>query len=361
MIPTPPRSIAPLPLVRSVSRSVSLSRQAESSAYRLVCFTGNAFLLRDDIEADFPTLSPAVAWSENIARIGWGGPPVALPDEPRHRKSLLPVPESEGDGTQAENPGTRMAAGARDTIPRAGAALASFARGEMRRLWHDPRRMSILRFSTLNVASRVFRGRRLASSLNAMTETDRIVKQWEKDGRPIPPPPEVKQQVLRAHARQYGLRTFVETGTFFGDTTAALEPYLDELVTIEISPDLASRARERFAGKSNVRVLEGDSGGLLPEILGKLRTPALFWLDGHFSGGITARGDEDTPVRTELRAILDHPLKTHVILIDDARDFKGGEYPSLAEVEGLVHSRGSDYDFVVRDDVIRLTPRRQET
>src|SRR5207248_7376226 len=96
--------------------------------------------------------------------------------------------------------------------------------------------LSILRFPGVAAASRLFRGRRLgrfASSLNAGADTDPIVKHWEEDGRPVPPPPEVKQQVLRRHAKQYGLRTFVETGTFFGDTTAALEPHLDELVTIE--------------------------------------------------------------------------------------------------------------------------------
>ena len=49
-----------------------------------------------------------------------------------------------------------------------------------------------------------------------------------------------------------------------------------------------------------------------------------------------------------------------MILIDDARDFKGGDYPSLAEVEALVRAHGADYDFDVRDDIIRLTPRRQD-
>jgi hypothetical protein len=182
------------------------------------------------------------------------------------------------------------------------------------------------------------------------------VRLWRQQGRPVPPPPEIKQRTLRSYARNYSLRTFVETGTFLGDTTAALKPHVDRVLTIEISPELAAQARRRFADAPQVKVLEGDSGRLLPEILAELREPALFWLDGHYSGGITARGDEDTPVRKELHAILDHPIRQHVILIDDARDFNGGEYPTIAEIAETVRSHPSGYEFDVRDDIIRLTP-----
>jgi hypothetical protein len=197
---------------------------------------------------------------------------------------------------------------------------------------------------------------RAVAALRREAEPHLTVRRWKQEGRPVPPPPEVKQRVLRSYAQQYGLRTFVETGTFLGDTTAALRPHVDHLLTIEISSELAGRARERFAGAPNVRILEGDSSRLLPEILVQLREPALFWLDGHYSGGITARGDVDTPVRTELLAILDHPIRKHVILIDDARDFTGGEYPTIAEVAETVRSHSSGYSFDLRDDIIRLTP-----
>jgi hypothetical protein len=198
--------------------------------------------------------------------------------------------------------------------------------------------------------------RRAVSVLRRKAEPRLTVRRWKQEGRPVPPPPAVKQQVLRSYAQQYGLRTFVETGTFFGDTTAALRPHVDQVLTIELSPELAGRARQRFARAPNVHILEGDSSLLLPEILAQLREPALFWLDGHYSAGITARGNEDTPVRTELRAILEHPIRKHVILIDDARDFKGGEYPTIEEVAETVRSHSSGYNFDLRDDIIRLTP-----
>jgi len=197
---------------------------------------------------------------------------------------------------------------------------------------------------------------RIAAALKARVDPRLTVRRWQREGRPVPPPPAVKQRVLRAYAKRFELRTFVETGTFLGDTTAAMKPYVDRVVTIEISPDLAAHARERFADALNVQVLEGDSGSLLPDVLASLHEPALFWLDGHYSGGITARGDADTPVRAELSAILDHPVRTHVILIDDARDFKGGGYPTIAEVAEMVRGHPTGYEFDVRDDIIRLTP-----
>lgn len=185
---------------------------------------------------------------------------------------------------------------------------------------------------------------------------DLSVRYWERKGRPVPPPDEVKRRALRHYLRHYGLRTFVETGTFRGDTSAEMEPYVDRVITIELAPDLAARARERFAASTNVRVLEGDSGKVLPELLPDLDAPALFWLDGHYSGGITARGDEDTPVRAELAAILEHDLAGHVILIDDAREFRGGAYPTIEEVIDIVRAHRADYSVEVREDIIRVTP-----
>ncbi len=147
----------------------------------------------------------------------------------------------------------------------------------------------------------------------------------------------------------------METGTFFGDTTAAIRSHVDTVITIEISPTLAADARRRFERDQQVRVLEGDSGKLLPELMNGLRHPTLFWLDGHYSGGVTARGDEDTPIRAELAAIFAcGPEHGHVILIDDARHFGGAGYPSLDEIAQLARSSG--YSFEVHNDIIRLTP-----
>lgn len=88
-----------------------------------------------------------------------------------------------------------------------------------------------------------------------------------------------------------------------------------------------------------------------------LQDRALFWLDGHYSGGHTARGKQDTPIRQELRIIFGHRIKGHVILIDDARLFVGADgYPTLDELRRIVQTARPEWGVAVTDDVIRIAP-----
>jgi hypothetical protein len=191
------------------------------------------------------------------------------------------------------------------------------------------------------------RGRREARALAA----------WEEAGRPIPPPSAVKQCIVRDFARRFRLRTLVETGTYLGDMVDAMRHSFDRIVSIELDPALHERARARFAGRGRVKLLQGDSGRVLPEVLRTLREPALFWLDGHYSGGCTARGDKDTPVVAECAAVLAHPVAGHVLLIDDARCFDGShDYPTVEELRRLVGG-GGDVAFDVAADMIRVHRR----
>lgn len=169
-------------------------------------------------------------------------------------------------------------------------------------------------------------------------------------------PPEERRKILREFGKRCDLRYFVETGTSVGDTPAALINDFDHLFTIEVGDAAFQAAKARFGG-TKVTCLHGDSTELLPKILRSLSQPALFWLDGHYSGG--DRGVKDTPVLEELEAIFATGI-AHVILIDDARLFEGmshyGEHdwPHIDEVEALASKY--HYDFVVADDIVRLTP-----
>ena len=52
--------------------------------------------------------------------------------------------------------------------------------------------------------------------------------------------------------------------------------------------------------------MQGTSEVQLPKILDRLDGAVSFWLDGHFSAGVTFQGDQDTPIREEL-ATHDRP------------------------------------------------------
>ncbi len=182
----------------------------------------------------------------------------------------------------------------------------------------------------------------------------RIALQWRLRGRPLPPPHVVKQLAILRYQQSRQFTTFIETGTFTGEMVEAMRPHFQRVISIEMSPEIHETARRRFAGAPSIELLLGDSAVVLPRILDQIHDPALFWLDGHFMGGSTARGGDDSPVRHELRALLAHPVRRHLVLIDDARLFDGtAGYPTISELRDWIHRERPGSDVQIADDIIR--------
>lgn len=156
------------------------------------------------------------------------------------------------------------------------------------------------------------------------------------------PTHDYKKQVVLEYARKYNCRTLVETGTYLGEMVEAMIPHFDRIISIELSEDLYMNAFKKFSGAHNVLLLQGDSGKLMWDVCQTLDGPTVFWLDAHYSYGITAKGDKECPVMEELRAIYNTPRGTAyslcaadtdmVILIDDARLFDGVNWPNMEDV-----------------------------
>lgn len=166
----------------------------------------------------------------------------------------------------------------------------------------------------------------------------------------------------------FGLKSFVETGTYLGDTLARLSDDFDELYSIELSPDYYARSSARFAGQANIRLINADSTSGLETVLGRLsKERALFWLDAHYSGGDTAKGESNTPVTSELRAVLSQSQRDDIILIDDLRYFWQAQpgflqhdalfgYPSVQELIDLLNSEGRQYHCYALSDALLAIP-----
>ena len=190
-------------------------------------------------------------------------------------------------------------------------------------------------------------------AVRPLTE-QRINLQWRVAGRPVPPPPFVKQAIVKDYQRRFGLQVFIETGTFAGDMIDAVKRRFQRIVSIELDPGWHARAVERFRSDAHVSLLHGDSGVRLKEVLASLTEPALFWLDAHYSGPITARGVLDSPIAQELDAVRAHPVKGHVVLIDDMRDFTGRDgYPTVDELVTWIRDGDPAAVVEVKDDVLR--------
>ena len=182
----------------------------------------------------------------------------------------------------------------------------------------------------------------------------RIALQWRLAGKPVPPPNVVKQHTVIGYQKRYRLRTFVETGTYTGEMVHAISPYVEQVISIEVEPTLHARAVRRFAGRENIRLLLGDSATLLPIVIESLDEPALFWLDGHYMGGESGRGAQDTPIIAEMTSLLSHHVRGHVVLIDDARLFDGTcGYPRADAFASWIAERRAGTNVSVDGDIIR--------
>lgn len=170
-------------------------------------------------------------------------------------------------------------------------------------------------------------------------------------------------------ARHFGITTFLETGTYRGDTLAAMRVVFSRLVTIELSEEFALAARDRFASDRAIEIIQADSAQGLERAFDAIGdAPALIWLDAHYSGGPTAKGDGNTPVLAEVSQILKRRSGLDIVLIDDARLFWPhpagfiahetlSGYPMLSEVANKFLHEDDKYDVFFFGDALAAFPK----
>jgi hypothetical protein len=180
---------------------------------------------------------------------------------------------------------------------------------------------------------------------------------WVENGFLSPPPRIVKQEVLR---RRGGKNTWIETGTFLGDTSYFLSTFASKVFTIEPDDKLYQMALARFENNVVVNCVKGTSEEKLQTIIDGLSPESLsdltFWLDGHYSGGITYQSVRDTPIEMELACIqkILNRTKKITILIDDVRCFGSDlyEYKDYPNLEYLVNwSAGNRLYWTIEQDI----------
>lgn len=111
---------------------------------------------------------------------------------------------------------------------------------------------------------------------------------------------------------------FVETGTYLGNTSSGASHFFREVHTIELDEKLYEKARVRFQNVKNVTCHQGNSPDVLRALAPSIKEPALFYLDAHWSGGVTAHGDVEAPLLEEIEVICSRGYED-IILVDDLR------------------------------------------
>jgi glycosyltransferase involved in cell wall biosynthesis len=182
----------------------------------------------------------------------------------------------------------------------------------------------------------------------------KIIDDWKNKGKPLPAPPVIKQEIVLNFLKKRHPKIFVETGTFLGDMVEATRYDFKHIYSIELSKDLCTAVKVRFMGAKNITILNGDSSKTLMKLMPDLREPCVFWLDAHYSEGITARGEKETPIAEELEVISHHSCREKdIILIDDAREFGKGDYPPIIWIKEWSEKQGFN-TFEVDFDIIRI-------
>jgi protein-L-isoaspartate O-methyltransferase len=113
---------------------------------------------------------------------------------------------------------------------------------------------------------------------------------------------------FRRLIRFFAIRTVIETGTHFGNTTALLSRLAEHVVSIESDVKLFQHAAERLASLTNVVLRSGDSAALLEDAIRVAPAPLLVYLDAHGASG--------TPLLAELEAIARSGRKPIIAIHD---------------------------------------------
>ena len=154
-------------------------------------------------------------------------------------------------------------------------------------------------------------------------------KNWKKRNFNSPSPDFIKHQILVNNNIKSCL--WIETGTYYGNTTQILSKIGHKVISIEADIRLFNLATDKFNKKKNIDIINGKSENILKDILEKnIKYKKLcIYLDAHLCTdhitGLNTFGNElkGTPVMRELE-IIEKDLKNREeinILIDDIRLF----------------------------------------
>jgi hypothetical protein len=166
-----------------------------------------------------------------------------------------------------------------------------------------------------------------------------------------------KVRQIRALANRTSSRVFIEAGTFVGNTAMRCSRHFEKVITMELDVALFRSAQTYLSSRKNVTCLQGDALQLLPSVLEQADVQdALIFLDGHFSGGATAHGDQAEPACDEIALLAEHKDKVNAVVVDDFRCFGRDQgWPRRSVLlETIENSFGDDFDYTVHLDQVLI-------
>ena len=180
---------------------------------------------------------------------------------------------------------------------------------------------------------------------------------WRSSNYSSPSPQHVKIRILKSNSLQNA--TWIETGTYLGDTTSKLAKISQKVISIEPQTELSVFASKRLRRHKNVEIINATSESSITDILKSISGPTCFWLDGHYSGDVTFQGAEVSPISAELSAISRYLTRNKVVvLIDDFRLFVNSAttgYPPQSTL--IAWASENNLFWTVEHDIFIAKPR----
>ncbi|MDA9744473.1 hypothetical protein N9U84_01740 [Candidatus Pelagibacter sp.] len=185
----------------------------------------------------------------------------------------------------------------------------------------------------------------------------RSLNNWYKRNFSSPSPEFVKHQVIKKYNLQKSL--WIETGTYYGDTTKILSDISEKVISIELDKRLYDLAIKKFKNLKKINVINGQSQNLLEDILKNESYKNLcLFLDAHtcldhITNKLISKNETlETPIMIELDIIENYIKKFNNvnILIDDIRlfDGKNQNYPNINEIVDWARKNNSSW-FIEHD------------
>lgn len=143
-----------------------------------------------------------------------------------------------------------------------------------------------------------------------------------------------KNMLAAGIALQAGKTLFVETGTFIGSGAYKIHSLFDNVWTVEADHQLHMAAKALFSAKEarNIVAMHGHSVHFLESFEQELANKAVFFVDAHYSTGITSKSYGTCPVVAEISTIVSRAPDA-LIVVDDVRTMDGRRgYPTLNEI-----------------------------
>tara|TARA_B000000557_G_scaffold41404_1_gene30327 strand:- start:183 stop:812 length:630 start_codon:yes stop_codon:yes gene_type:complete len=185
------------------------------------------------------------------------------------------------------------------------------------------------------------------------------LKNWRARNFSPPSPDVIKHQILMNNNLKDSL--WIETGTYYGETTKLLSKISKKTISIEADKNLFETSNRILKKFKNVEILNGKSEDLLDKVISKNLNfkNVCIYLDAHLCQdhlkNTKTFGNENkaTPVLNELEIITKYlaNFEKIVVLIDDIRLFQG-KFQNYPNKNTLVNwCKENDFLWEIEQDI----------